>query len=271
MKMLPLYLGNEEVVKLLAEILDSGIEIDANVFTEFTQYLEKNAIESFIKYLGELKTIRARKSLIEALILIGKKDIQAVARGLEDQRWFVVRNIIYILRKIADRRAIEFLLKTVRHSDIRVRKEVIKALGELGGKDVIQTLRECLDDPDMQVRVSAAKAFSTLGSEASKRIMMDKISEKIFKEKDFEEKKEFFEALAKWKDAEMSEFLMKILRTKSFFGRAKLLENKACAAFTLGLIGNKEALPMLYKFRDSGHKLLREFSSAAVKRIEHGQ
>jgi hypothetical protein len=99
MKMLPSYLGDEEIVGLLAEILDSGIEIDGTVFAEFMNYLEKNAIEPFVKYLGELKTIRARKSVIEALITIGKKDIQALSKGLNDQKWYVVRNIIYISEK----------------------------------------------------------------------------------------------------------------------------------------------------------------------------
>ncbi len=270
MKMLPSYLGDEEIVGLLAEILDSGIEIDGTVFAEFMNYLEKNAIEPFVKYLGELKTIRARKSVIEALITIGKKDIQALSRGLNDQKWYVVRNIIYILRKIADRRAIEYLLKTVRHADIRVRKEVIKAIGELGGREGIQTLRECLDDPDMQVRISAVKSFAAIGSEAAKRITLDKIAEKNFKEKDFEEKREFFEALSRWKDKEVLDFLVKILKTRSFFGRAKLYESKACALFSLGLLGNKDALPLLYKYKDSNNKLLSDFSNLAIKKLEYG-
>ncbi|MEW6052817.1 MAG: HEAT repeat domain-containing protein [Nitrospirota bacterium] len=270
MMLLPSYLGTDEIISLLADILDSGIEIDTTIYDEFVAHLEKNAIEPLIKYLGELKTIRARKNVIEALISIGKKDIQALSRGLDDQRWYVVRNIIYILRRIGDRRAIDYLLKTVKHSDIRVRKEGIKALGDLGGKEGIQTLRECLDDTDMQIRVAAAKSFASIGSEAPKRILLDKIAEKSFKDKDFEEKKEFFEAISRWKDPEIFDFLVKILKTKSFFGRAKLYESKACALLCLGLLGNKDALPLLYKYQDSGNKLLRDFSLSAIKKLEYG-
>lgn len=271
MRMLPSYLGNEEIISLLAEILDSGIEIDAEIFGEFIEVLEKNAIAPMVKYLGELKTIRARKIIIDALIIVGKKDIQTLSRGLEDQRWYVIRNIIYILRKIGDKRAIEYLLKTVRHADIRVRKEVIKTIGELGGREVIQTLRECLDDTDMQVRIASAKAFASIGSEASKRIILDRISLKNFKEKDFEEKKEFYEVLSRWKDPEVFDFLVKVLKTRFFFGRAKQYENKACAAFCLGLLGNKDAIPVLDKFKDSGNRLIREFANTAIKKLEYGQ
>lgn len=271
MRMLSAYLGTEEIIALLAEILDSGMELDRRVFGEFMDFLDKGAIEPMVKYLGELKTIHARKHIIDALIVLGRKDIQAVSKGLTDQRWYVVRNIIYILRKIGDRRAIEYLLKTVRHGDVRVRKEVIKALGELGSREVIQTLRECLDDPDVQVRVQAAKAFGSIGSEPAKRILLDKISDKAFRERDFSEKREFYDVLSTWKDGEVFDFLLKTLKVRSFFGRTRNYENKACAAFCLGLIGNPDALPALNRVKDSSNKLLRDFVYAAIRKIEHGQ
>lgn len=268
-RMLFSYLGTEEIISLLAEILDSGIEIDEKVFGEFVEFLDKNAITPLVKFLGELKTIRARKRVIEVLIFLGRKDIQALERGLDDHRWYVVRNIIYILRKIGDKRAIEYLLRTVRHGDTRVRKEVIRALGELGGREVVQTIRECLDDPDVEVRIASARAFGNIGSEAAKKIILEKVSDKMFKDRDFEEKKEFYEVLSRWKDAEVFEFLIRSLKKKSFFNRTKNYENMACAAFSLGLLGDRDALPILYKYKDSNNKLLREFSSAAVKRIEY--
>jgi HEAT repeat protein len=271
MRMLSLYLGNEEIVALLAEFLDSGIEIEEGVFENLVVYFEKNAIEPFVKYLGEMKTIRARKNVIDALISLGKKDIQMLARKLDDQRWYVVRNIIYILRKIGDRRAIDYLLKTVRHGDIRVRKEVIKALGELGGHEVVQTLRECLDDPDVQVRTAAVKAFGNIGSAPAKKILLDKISDKSFKDKGLEEKKEFFETIARWKDTEVFDFLVKVMKIKSFFNRSKIIENNACAAYALGLLGNKDALPLLEKFKDSNNKLLRDFANSAIRKLTYDQ
>ena len=270
-RMLSLYIGNEEIVALLAEFLDSGIEIEEGVFENLVVYFEKNAIEPFVKYLGEMKTIRARKNVIDALISLGKKDIQTLARKLDDQRWYVVRNIIYILRKIGDRRAIDYLLKTIRHGDIRVRKEVIKALCELGGHEVVQTLRECLDDPDVQVRTAAVKAFGSIGSEPAKKILLDKISGKSFKDRGLEEKKEFFETIARWKDTEVFDFIVKVMKLKSFFNRSKIFENKACAAHGLGLLGNKDALPLLEKFKDSNNKLLRDFANSAIRKLTYDQ
>jgi len=167
---------------------------------------------------------------------------------------------------------VEFLLRTVRHADIRVRKEVIRALGELGGGGVFQTLRECLEDQDMQIRSASLRALGTVASEAAKRIIMDKIADKAFKDVDFEEKKEYFEILSKWKDREIFAFLVDMLKRKSFlFGSAKMDEIRACSAYALGLLGNKDAIPVLTKTKGDSSKLVREFSFTAIKRLEHGQ
>ncbi len=263
-----LFAGSEPVIRILGDVLDSGQEVDERLFEDFVKLLDRNAIVPFMKILGELQTIHSRKVVIDALIFLGSKDIIALARGLNDSRWYVVRNIIYILRKIGDKRAVDHLLKTVRHGDIRVRKEVIRALGELGGAGVLQALRECLEDPELQVRAAALKALPAMGSEAAKRIILNKISDKNFKDKDFEEKKEHFEALSRWKDTEIFNFLADILRKKTFFGRAKTDENRACAAFCLGLLGNKDAVALLNKHKNDSNKLLKEYSYTALKRLE---
>ncbi len=263
--------GSESIINILGEILDSGQEMEEKVFEDFVKFLDKNAIVPFMKILGELKSIHARKIVIDALILLGTKDIATLAKGLNDSRWYVVRNIIYVLRKIGDKRAVDYLLKTVKHGDIRVKKEVIRALGELGGGGVLQTLRECLDDPEVQVRSAALRALGNIRSEAPKRIIMNKIVDKNFKDKDFEEKKEYFEVLAQWKDSEVYASVVGIFKKKTFLGRAKNDENRACAAYCLGLLGNKDALPILNKHRNDGNKLMQELIFSAMKRLEYGQ
>lgn len=265
------FLGSDTAIKLLGELLDSGVEIEEKVLGEYVNFLDTNAIQPFITILGELKTIPARKNVINALISLGKKDIQSLAKGLYDSRWYVVRNIIYILGKVGDKKAVDYLIKTVNHSDIRVRKEVIKAFGEFGGQGVLQTLKECLDDPDSQIRTSAARAVGNIRSAAAKSIILQKVSDQNFMKNDFNEKKEFYEVLSRWKDNDVVEFLTKTLKKKSFFKRAMNDENRACAAYCFGLMGNKDALPVLYKARDSKNRLLREYAYTAIKRIEYVQ
>ena len=70
--------------------------------------------------LGYLDTISARKTIVNILGKIGITDVPAVTRGLSDERWYVVRNIVIALRNIGDDEAKQRLLKLVSHKDARV-------------------------------------------------------------------------------------------------------------------------------------------------------
>jgi hypothetical protein len=270
LRQISLFASSLEVIKIIGERLDSGGHIQEEVFDEYVQRLEKDAISSFITVLGELKSIEARKVFINALIFLGGKDLNALGKGLSDPRWYVVRNIIYIFRRIGDKRGVEFLVRAAHHGDARVRMEALRALGELGGQGVVQTLRDALDDPEPSIRTTAARSLGMLKTEPAKKLILAKISQKEFPALDFNEKKEYFEVLANWRDQDTVDFLMRALKASSIFKKSRTEEIKACAAFSLGLIGHKEALSHLHKMRDSKSKLLSEYAYTAIKRIEYG-
>ncbi|MDA8086646.1 MAG: HEAT repeat domain-containing protein [Nitrospiraceae bacterium] len=259
------------IVGMLGERLDSGEILDADAFDEYVRHLDKKAVPSFITILGELKTMEARKQVINALVFLGEKDIHALAKGLSDDRWYVVRNIIYIFRRIGDKRALEFLSRAAHHQDVRVRMEVLKTLGELEGHGMMSVLKEALDDPETSIRLTAVRALGRIKSNSSKRIIMDRISSKPFLDFEFNEKKECFEALANWNDPGTEEFLLKALRSTSFFKRARMDEFRACAAYSLGLVRCRSALEPLEKLKGAKNGLLREYAYKAIKRIEYGQ
>lgn len=261
--------NSSESVKSVGQIFDSVTDIDEALLNEYTGFLDRNAIVPLMTILGDLESIHGRKVVINILIQLGTKDIQTIAKGLQDPRWYVVRNIIYILRHIGDKKAVEYLLNTAKHTDERVRKEAIKALGELKSPLALQTLRDCLNDAELSIRKSAARALGSIGSETAKRVVLEKVSAKDFQSRGFDEKKDFYEVLANWHDAGMVEFMVKILKKKSLFRRAKLDEERACAAYCLGLLGNRDALPMLYDLREAKNKLLREYVNVAIKKIEY--
>lgn len=263
--------GSSKAVKAIGELLDSGEGVNESQLDEYVGFLERNAIPHFISLLGELKTISARKSAINALAFLGKKDIAAVAKGLRDEKWYVVRNVICVFRKIGDSRAVDYLLKTVRHEDKRVKKEVLKTLGELGGQAAAQTIKDGLSDPDVSVRTAAVKAIGAVGSGYAKKAVLGKVAEKGFLNAEFNEKKEFFEVLSRWNDSEVVGFLLKTVKRKPLFKRAKFNELKACAAYSLGLMGSKDSLPELEKMRRSRQRLLSEYAYNAIKRIEYGK
>lgn len=262
-------ISSEEMINYVGEIFDNTTDIEEETLFEYKELLDKTAITPLISVLGRLKSIHGRKRIITILIDLGKKDIQTLAKGLYDSRWYVVRNILYILRQIGDKKALEYLIDTVKHPDSRVRREAIKAIGELKNPLALQLLKDCLNDYDPSIRKTSVKALSSFGSETAKRIILEKIKEKGFLNRDFDEKKEFYAALSRWNDDEVREFLTKTIKKRSFFKRAKHEENKACAAYCLGFIGNKDSLSALEGLRNSKNNLVREYVNFAIRKIEY--
>ena len=258
--------GSTAIIKTLGEIIDR-IEIEEKTILTYLGHLDKNAIQPLIEVLGELKTIKARKIIIDGLALLGRRDMQSLIKGLSDERWYVVRNIVYILRLIGDRRAVEYLLKTIKHPDMRVRREVIKTLGELKAPQAVTILKDHLNDPDPQIRIATVRALGSIHTEAAKRLLLQRINTKDFLHRTLEEKKEYFEVLSSWRDEEVTDFLVKTLKRNTLFNRSKNFEKRACAAYALGLMGSKEHLNILKKYIDSGNPLLREYVRNAITRI----
>ena len=77
-------------------------------------------------------------------------------------------------------------------------------------------LRECFNDPEVQIRTAAARALGNIRSTTAKNIILQRMTNAAFVKTEFSEKKEFYEALSRWQDNDVVEFLVKTLRRKHF-------------------------------------------------------
>ncbi|HEB76813.1 MAG TPA: HEAT repeat domain-containing protein [Nitrospirae bacterium] len=261
------FMCSEDFVSGIAEVLDEGTEFDEALLQRFASLLDSDAIPSFIHVLGELRSAQARRAVISILSELGRKDIQSVARGLQDRRWYVVRNIICILRQIGDATAVEHLVRAVRHPDKRVKKEAIRTLGVMGTADVLHVLNECISDEDELVRLTAVRAVGLIGTPLSKKILLDRVADRGFRDKTFNEKREFFEVLSRWRDDDVVALMIRALKRRTIFKRAKNTETRAAAAHGLGMTGSADALEPLMKLKNAKNRLLRDNVQAAIKRI----
>lgn len=260
--------GSPDIIKAMGPLIDNHTDLDEETLNEFVAYLEKNAITSFIELLGELKNYSSRKIVIHILTEIGRKDIDALLKGLADRRWYLVRNIVLIIKQIGNMETAQQLITKVRHTDIRVKTEVIKTIGDLKIQPSLPFLEQNLDATEQQVRIAAVRAIGHLRSEKAKEILIQQIKEnKAFIDKNYDEKKCFFEILSLWKDDDVAEFLSGFLKLKSYFSRKKLNESMACAAYALGRVGNSEYLPLLKKHERTSDPVFRENIRIAIRSL----
>ncbi|MEF9475957.1 MAG: HEAT repeat domain-containing protein [Candidatus Mariimomonas ferrooxydans] len=251
----------------ISRIIDGDATIEEGDFKVFVKHLDKTSIPHFMKLIGQLQSIRGRRLIIEVLSIIGSLDIETIAKGLNDRQWYVVRNIISILGRIADVRAIGYLTKTLSHPDQRVRKETVKTMGGIGGPNIMPYLKQALNDKDSSVRMPVIRILGNTRTTAAKKILLTELSKRSFQSKEFSEKKEFYGAIANWKDQDVKDFLLEKLRKKRFWNRAKNDETRACAAYAVGIVGYMEAIPFLEKTQNSRNKLLRTLSHTAIKQL----
>ncbi len=90
-----------------------------------------------------------RRRLLEMVVTIGPTAVPLIRPMLDDERWFVVRNGILLLRQIGDPELAERALGFLAHRDARVVAEAVKTLALVRDPRWIQGVRELAsrDDP----------------------------------------------------------------------------------------------------------------------------
>jgi hypothetical protein len=262
-------INSKEFIEKIGMVLDSETVIEEGDFIAYIKHLNASAIPFFMHLMGEKQDIRNRRLIIEALTTIGRLDIKALSKGLHDSRWYVVRNTALVMGKIATSECMRHLGEIIAHPDQRVRKETIKAIGNIKSPNAFGYLKNAFNDSVQSIRVTAARALGNIKTEDAKKLLLSELSRKDFFKKDFTEKKEFYEILTRWEDEDVKDFLIKTLNKKRLFRRTKNDEIRACAAYVLGIITAKNSIPSLKKASRSKNKLLRELSLAALKRLKN--
>lgn len=108
--------------------------------------LEKLAVES---------NRSRRRRLLNFIAAQGTAIVPHVVGYLKDERWYVVRNMIVLLRAVKDRTALPELRKLARHADLRVRMEAIKTLFAFDSNVPPMLLDNLFEDPDPKVGQTA--------------------------------------------------------------------------------------------------------------------
>jgi len=105
---------------------------------ENSQYLISRmgtgAANFLLSRLGKSEIKEERELLLKLIEEIGKPARNALLLLLEqDAPWYITRNIIRLFRRIGDPECFTTLAPYIHHEDIRVQREVVQTLGQIGG------------------------------------------------------------------------------------------------------------------------------------------
>ncbi len=253
--------GSSENLKVLIEGSQDTVEIRQYLFLMGPQFLAQ-----MIQVLGELNDRKHRRLLCEILAEISKQDISALAEALDDEKWYLVRNIAMILGMIKATGSEKYLGKVLKHSDVRVRRETIRALDGISGGETKNLFLSALEDSDVTIRITALKALKRSKATGLFDVLSRNISRDELRKKSFAEKKELLETIAVLGSEEAFPLLAELFRKKGLIEKDEITEIRASAAYGLGLLKSKEAMVLLEKETNSKNSMLREACVKALGR-----
>jgi hypothetical protein len=257
--------GEEVRIERIGKVLERE-EVSLEPVSTYLSLLPKNAIKPLIKLLGELKNSKVRRLFCDALSEIGKNHIELFTPFIEDRRWYLVRNIVYILGRIGKEQALPYVQKAFNHEENRVRREAIQALGLIGGPKAIGLLVKALTDNDVRIRCMAAINLGKVGKKTGLIPLLEVVQSKDFNKREPVEIKAFFNAIGMVGSNEAVPVLQQLLERKSWFGRGKTDEIHIGAANTLAMIGTPNAKAILEEGKNSKDESIREACTQALKK-----
>ncbi len=107
---------------------------------------------------------RSLRMFVAALLAeLGEDTVAFLSKRTRHHKWYVVRNVAYMLGRVGSKSAIPALEKTLEHKDIRVRHESLKSLAAIGGKESRALMLKCLNDPDQEFKAYTAEWLGNQG------------------------------------------------------------------------------------------------------------
>lgn len=135
----------------VAERLDESEAGDLAGFIRFATTIGDASIDWLVYAMSECQQRRNRRALADALVPLCRCRPERIRRWIGDSRWFVARNLAYILGATGERSAASLLEPLAGHPDRRVRREVASALGKIDPEVSHPILKRMLSEPDSRV------------------------------------------------------------------------------------------------------------------------
>lgn len=247
------------------------MELDADIPAKALQAVFKaggeRAVTSAIELMGRTTSLKTRKNLSILLGGLGEAALPALLNLVNDSRWFITRNICAILGTIASRQALAAVAHCLHHADLRVRKEAIRSLAQIGGEEAESAILDVLRTPDT---VLYPRAIATLGGMKSKKSLIELLrivtSSDLFL-KNLSLKIDALTAIAAIGDRQVTPLLVMLMEERHLLAAARGRQLKSAIAACLGKLGDARAIPVLEKF-SSGSGELASACAEAVRMIE---
>lgn len=221
-------------------------------------------ITAAVELIGRTSSLRVRKILSTTLGSLGEAAVPPLLNLMHDSRWFIIRNICAILGAIASGEALPALSKCLRHPDLRVRKEAIRSLAQLGGHEAETAIIGILRGTDTALFPQAIASLGAMKSRKSLAELLKIVFSRDLFLKSLPLKIDALAAIASIGDRQATPHLIRLLEERYLLAAVRRKQLKVAIAVCLGKLGDARAVPILKKLASGGGELGAACSEAIV-------
>jgi len=231
---------------VVSRTADEGGEIGEYVL----RCLGKGGVVPLINALVSEGSRLGRRRLVDVLVAMGDVVVPWAVRMLDDQRWFVVRNMVTILGGIGSAESQRALVRLAGDSDPRIRREVARAFGRLRGTTAEEQVLVLLNDPDPAVRLMAISSAAPHGSERLFQALCGILKKTRIGSREWNLKAGAIRALGRTGRDDAAEVLGELLGRRPLWHKERWRALKRAALQALGDLGGDRSRELLAGFRE---------------------
>lgn len=197
-------------------------------------------ISTLIEILSTEEMLFRRKLLINLLTELGKENITYFLQRLENpsEKWYLIRNIVTILKGVGNPEALPKLKETFDYPDIRVKKEVISAIASIGGAEALDILVELYERADEDLKILILKNVGSTNCPEAIELLRPIVENRDFFFRDINYKLAAIESLAKLRTPEARETLIRLSKTRHLIFRRKASQIASAAKSMLSSLSS---------------------------------
>jgi len=187
---------------------------------------------------------RPRAAATTALCYICGDQPQLLERWLLDRRWYVVRNVVFVLGQIGGSEIVDLLRLAAQHEEPRVRREVVKSLGNVSRAERTPVLIQQLASRDPQLLAASLNMLTRERNPRVVKAILQRIEARDFLDLTEDNQRAFLSALAEVADDDLVPALEGLLnRDAGWFAMRTIVRDSA--ARLLARIGTPRAKAVL--------------------------
>jgi len=177
-----LKVSSPEVLHAVTEDFQSLDGLDSEsikLFSQFFTLLQPNAMTALGPLLRKTKSLRLQQEILQLIVFMAKRDIHPLEQLLKSPDEFMVQKLLTVLGQLNGKIHIQILLKMLRHSSGRVRKQAVKELAVLD-TEVIKRLFDLIEDPNESVRKLVLKKLGGFRTETTEGLFLGYLEKRQF-------------------------------------------------------------------------------------------